>query len=90
MADALSERLAEADLLFLDPPRRGLDPSVVATILDTPPERVLYLSCDPPSLARDLAPLVNGGPYIPTTVQPFDFFPNTTHVETLVVLERRG
>ena len=90
VADALSERLAEADLLFLDPPRRGLDPSVVATILDTPPERVLYLSCDPPSLARDLAPLVNGGPYIPTTVQPFDFFPNTTHVETLVVLERRG
>ena len=89
VADALAERLPEADLLFLDPPRRGLDPSVVETIAAKPPERVLYLSCDPASLARDLAPLVTGGTYTMQKVQPFDFFPHTTHVETLAVLERQ-
>ena len=88
VADTLAERLPDADLLFLDPPRRGLDPAVVATILASPPERLVYLSCDPASLARDLAPLVNDGPYRLQTVQPFDFFPHTTHVETLVVLKR--
>ncbi len=90
VAEALAERLPEADLLFLDPPRRGLDPAVVATILASPPDRLLYLSCDPASLARDLAPLVTGGAYTLQTVQPFDFFPHTTHVETLAVLQRRG
>lgn len=88
VADALAERLPAADLLFLDPPRRGLDEAVVSTILANPPRQLLYLSCDPASLARDLAPLVNGGPYAVETVQPFDFFPHTTHVETLVVLKR--
>ena len=90
VADALAERLPEADLLFLDPPRRGLDQAVVSTILESPPERLLYLSCDPASLARDLAPLVTGGAYALHTVQPLDFFPHTTHVETLAVLHRQG
>lgn len=90
VGDALAERLPQADLLFLDPPRRGLDPAVVKVIGSQPPAQLVYLSCDPASLARDLTPLVNGGPMELQLVQPLDFFPHTTHVETLVVLRRRG
>ncbi len=89
VADALSERLAEAQLLVVDPPRRGLDERVVASILEQAPERLAYLSCDPASLARDLKALTQPGPYTLERVQPLDFFPHTTHVETLVVLRRR-
>ena len=89
VADALSERLAEAQLLVVDPPRRGLDQRVVASILEQAPERLAYLSCDPASLARDLKALTQPGPYNLERVQPLDFFPHTTHVETLVVLRRR-
>lgn len=89
VADGLAARLPEAGLLLLDPPRRGLDPVVLGTILASPPRQLLYLSCDPSSLARDLAVLVHDGPYALEQVQPFDFFPHTTHVETLALLQRR-
>jgi len=89
VADALAQHLARADLLFIDPPRRGLDQRVVSTILDAPPSLLVYLSCDPASLARDLKPLVGSGAMDVVLVQPLDFFPHTTHVETLVVLQRR-
>ena len=90
VADALAEWLPEANLLFLDPPRRGLDPAVVDAILSQPPQQLIYLSCDPASLARDLKPLANAGPMELQWVQPLDFFPHTTHVETLVVLKRKA
>lgn len=90
VADALAERLPDADFLLLDPPRRGLDPVVVDTIVANPPAQLAYLSCDPASLARDLKPLVNGGPMELQSVQPLDFFPHTTHVETFAVLRRRA
>jgi 23S rRNA (uracil1939-C5)-methyltransferase len=85
----------------VDPPRKGLERATLSAITSHPPPKLLYLSCDPATLARDLALLQgkpreeagadggSGGPYGVTLVQPFDFFPNTTHVETLVVLERR-
>lgn len=89
VASLLPGWLAAADLLFLDPPRRGLEPAVVEAIRSQPPACLLYLSCDPASLARDLRPLVNAGPYQLQRVQPLDFFPHTTHVETFAVLQRR-
>jgi 23S rRNA (uracil1939-C5)-methyltransferase len=86
----LGERLSEASALLVDPPRKGLEPQALAAILATPPQRMLYLSCDPATLARDLAALVGAeGPYRLTTVQPLDFFPQTSHVETLARLVRR-
>jgi len=77
--------------LLLDPPRKGLAPEVLAAISAQPPPRLLYLSCDPATLARDLARLCDQeqGAYGPEWVQPLDFFPNTSHIECLAVLRRR-
>lgn len=79
--------LEGAQAVFLDPPRRGLEPEAMAALLEQPVARLLYLSCDPSTLARDLGRLTGeAGPYRLEWVQPIDFFPNTTHVETLAVL----
>jgi 23S rRNA (uracil1939-C5)-methyltransferase len=90
VAEFLAARLAEGDpqALLLDPPRKGLAGGVIAAIRAAPPPRLLYLSCDPATLARDLGLLCSEGPYRPVWVQPLDFFPNTSHVECLALLER--
>lgn len=88
VAECLGEHLAHCDVLFLDPPRKGLDPATLAAILERPPAHLLYLSCDPATLARDLAQLVAHGGYQLESLQPLDFFPQTSHVETLAVLRR--
>jgi 23S rRNA (uracil1939-C5)-methyltransferase len=88
VAECLGEHLAHCDVLFLDPPRKGLDPATLAAILERPPAHLVYLSCDPATLARDLAQLVAHGGYQLESLQPLDFFPQTSHVETLAVLRR--
>jgi len=90
LADRLAPPQGGVDALFLDPPRKGLDPPTLAAIEAQPPPRIIYLSCDPATLARDLARLCSSGsaPYRLQSAQAIDFFPNTTHVETLAVLER--
>ena len=75
------------DALFLDPPRKGLAPAVLTAIRQAAPPRLLYLSCDPATLARDLAQLCADGLFRVAWLQPIDFFPNTSHVEALAVLE---
>jgi 23S rRNA (uracil1939-C5)-methyltransferase len=88
----LAERLnqIEATALLLDPPRKGLERSCLEAILTARPGRMLYLSCDPATLARDLQQLVGEGEYDVVSLQPFDFFPNTSHIETLAVLQLRS
>lgn len=88
VAECLGEHLAHCDVLFLDPPRKGLEPATLAAILERPPAHLVYLSCDPATLARDLAQLVAQGGYQLESLQPLDFFPQTSHVETLAVLRR--
>lgn len=81
----VEDRLAEAlpvDVAILNPPRAGLAAAVVAGLLRTPPLRVLYVSCDPATLARDLARLKDG--FAPIGARCFDLFPQTAHVETVV------
>jgi 23S rRNA (uracil1939-C5)-methyltransferase len=75
------------DLLILDPPRKGLSGNVIETILENKPERLIYVSCNPATLARDLAILQNE--YIISTIQPVDMFPQTYHVETIVALYKK-
>lgn len=74
--------------LFVDPPRRGLEPEALAAIGTALPARIAYLSCDPATLARDLGQLAGTGAYELLWLQPIDFFPNTSHVECLAALRR--
>lgn len=83
--DALDFITGDATII-LDPPRAGLDKRVVDRLLVTAPPTVIYLSCNPTTQARDLAPLL--GRYRFKLLQPYNFFPRTPHIENLVVLER--
>jgi 23S rRNA (uracil1939-C5)-methyltransferase len=73
-----------ADLVVLNPPRAGVGPEVADAISARPPSRVIYVSCDPATLARDLGRL--GGAFEIESVRCFDLFPQTAHVETVVAL----
>lgn len=76
----------KADVLVVDPPRKGCDEQLLHTILKQRPTRVVYVSCNPATLARDLRILEDGG-YRTKEVQPVDMFPQTTHVECVAWLE---
>jgi 23S rRNA (uracil1939-C5)-methyltransferase len=69
-----------ADVLVVDPPRKGCDEALLQTIIEMKPKKVVYVSCNPATLARDLRILEDGG-YKTVEVQPVDMFPQTTHVE---------
>ena len=89
VADLLASQLEDCQALVLDPPRRGLDRRVVESILEQPPAALAYLSCDPATQARDLKALLSpAGPYELEILQPVDFFPQTTHLESLALLKR--
>lgn len=73
--------------VFLDPPRIGAQLSVLEAINDVNPQKIVYLSCNPKTLARDLKVLTGFG-FKPKKITPFDMFPHTNHVETLACLEK--
>ena len=78
---------ARADVIVVDPPRKGCDAALLETILQMEPERIVYVSCDSATLARDLKFLCAGG-YALQRVRPCDMFPHTVHVETVVLMSR--
>jgi 23S rRNA (uracil1939-C5)-methyltransferase len=88
VASVLASRLQAADGLLLDPPRKGLSDQAIDAIVTTLPSRIAYISCNPATLARDLGLLCQDNRYQLTRVQPVDFFPQTSHVETVALLER--
>lgn len=75
----------KVDFVLLDPPRAGADSAVIKGILDLCPAAISYVSCDPATLARDLKKLIAGG-YAIDSIAAFDLFPQTHHVETVVLL----
>ena len=77
------------DVTLLDPPRRGCEPALLRTVAGMVPRRVVYVSCDPSTLARDLALLRELG-YHTTKAAPVDMFPRTGHVECVALAERAG
>jgi len=83
------EALANADIVFLDPPRKGSDDGTLDALVRARVPHVWYLSCNPATLARDLAHLIRGG-FELDAVQPFDMFPQTGHIEALATLHRTG
>ncbi|MEK4045166.1 23S rRNA (uracil(1939)-C(5))-methyltransferase RlmD [Paenibacillus sp. FSL H8-0048] len=84
---AWKEQGITPDVIVVDPPRKGCDPRLLETILLMQPERVVYVSCNPSTLARDLRVLEDGG-YRAVEVTPVDMFPHTTHVECVIGLCR--
>jgi 23S rRNA (uracil1939-C5)-methyltransferase len=89
----LSHWQERPDLVVLDPPRAGVEPETLTRLQKLAPWRINYLSCDPATLARDLAAMVgsseNPGPYEIRDINLFDIFPETYHMEALVRLKRR-
>ena len=78
------------DWVILNPPRKGCDERVIAAIGSRPPSKLIYVSCNPNTLARDLAMLMNGCPdFKLKSLEPVDMFPQTDHVETIAYLENK-
>lgn len=90
--DMLSELSSQIDGFVIDPPRAGCQPSVLNALLENPVARIVYVSCDPATLARDLNilchPTTGSAIYQLRSVQPLDMFPQTAHIENVAVLER--
>lgn len=92
----VAEKVAEAkrslpaiDLVILNPPRKGVQPDAMAALFSLQPPRIIYVSCDPATFARDLDKLNENG-YRALALQPFDMFPQTAEVETVALLEKVG
>ncbi len=88
-AEDVSETLSgdKFDTVVLDPPRTGCDPRVIAAIIKILPQKIVYVSCGPATLARDIKGLISNG-YAIRNIQPFDMFPQTGHVETVLTMAR--
>lgn len=84
---ALIAQHGKPDVIITDPPRAGMHEDVVKTILNAAPEKIVYVSCNPATQARDLAMMTEQ--YIITKVRPVDMFPQTAHVENVVLLEKK-
>ena len=74
------------NVVFVDPPRKGCDKVFLETIVEMNINKVVYISCDPATLARDLKYLTDNG-YEVKKVQPVDMFPHTSHIENVALLE---
>lgn len=91
LADKMSPKLLKKglkpDIIFLDPPRKGCDAALLDTVANSGAEKVVYISCKPATLARDLEYLARNG-YKIEKIQPVDLFPRTAHVECVVLMSR--
>ncbi|MBR5538290.1 MAG: 23S rRNA (uracil(1939)-C(5))-methyltransferase RlmD [Clostridia bacterium] len=83
----LAKKGEECDVVFTDPPRLGCSREFLSSLISLSPKKVVYVSCNPETLARDLAFLTKNG-YKAEKIQPFDMFPYTKHIETVVLLSR--
>ncbi|MCR4435643.1 MAG: 23S rRNA (uracil(1939)-C(5))-methyltransferase RlmD [Clostridiales bacterium] len=84
----MHSRGVRADVVVVDPPRKGCDEGLLKTLVSMAPERIVYISCNPSTLARDLGYLVENG-FRAVEVQPVDMFPHTYHVECVVSIKRK-
>ncbi len=85
--NANAPELMSCDVIFLDPPRKGCEAALIEKIASIAPRKVVYISCNPDTLARDAARFVALG-YTPSTIYPVDLFPRTGHVECVVLMSR--
>jgi 23S rRNA (uracil1939-C5)-methyltransferase len=83
---ARSRKILRPDVIVLDPPRPGCD-QIIRGVVELGASRIIYISCDPGTLARDLSMFRSGG-YLPLRTRPVDMFPHTYHIESVTLLRR--
>ena len=76
------------DVVFVDPPRKGLTNELISAVSAMQPKTFVYISCNPATLARDTVQILAEGFHIDGPIQPIDQFPQTTHVESVLVFKR--
>lgn len=86
--DEYLKKWLSADLLIIDPPRAGMHPSALPNILKFGTKNIIYVSCNPATLSRDLAYILQNSEYKIKNITPVDMFPHTHHIETIVTLEK--
>ena len=84
--EAFLAAASRPDNLIVDPPRTGISPEAMTSVVRIRPARIVYVSCDPATMARDARRLLEGG-YALTSLRGFDLFPNTPHIESLGVFD---
>ncbi len=89
LLEELNEDGQKPDLVVLNPPRKGCEQRVLKSVAALGPKKVIYVSCSPETLSRDLDILAGLG-YQTREIQPVDMFPQTTHVENVALLMRKG
>ncbi len=89
-AKRLAERGERPDVIVVDPPRKGLSPDVISAIKEMAPKTLVYVSCDPATLARDLKLLCEDGSFEAISAQPVDMFPRTKHCEVVCALKGKA
>ena len=89
LRSAQNDRIETVDVIVVDPPRKGLAPDVIEAMVQMLPARIVYVSCDPATLARDVKLLTQRG-YALTHAEAFDLFPRTFHIETVTLITRAG
>ena len=85
----LLEEAGRPDVVVIDPPRAGLSAKIVRRVIETDADRIVYVSCNPTTLAPNARQLVDAG-YRLVKVRPVDMFPQTPHIECVALLERAG
>jgi 23S rRNA (uracil1939-C5)-methyltransferase len=85
--EVMVREYGQPDAVIIDPPRGGMHPNVIGDLLALNPSKIIYISCNPPILARDLAQLQTA--YTIYAMQPVDMFPHTKHIEVVCVLHRK-
>ena len=86
--EAVAEESEKPDVVFMDPPRAGSDEKFLSSLIKMSPKTVVYISCNPETLARDLAYIDKNSTYKIQKIQRVDMFPHTAHIETVVLLSK--
>ena len=86
---SVAEESEKPDVVFMDPPRAGSDEKFLSALIKMDPKTVVYISCNPETLARDLAYLTQNSTYKIQKIQPVDMFPHTAHIETVLLMSRK-
>ena len=87
--EAAAEDDEKPDVVFMDPPRAGSDKKFLSSLIKMSPKTVVYISCNPETMARDLYYLTQNSTYKVKKIQPVDMFPHTSHIETVVLISKK-